>query len=193
MRWCALPAVLATLVLTAATATASRGIQFSVESGELGRVGLSGSWTMNRAFRCRITATVSMASSIAKTAGTAAGRVTSFAFEAGEPEGCRFFFFVLPEDLPWTIAYQSFTGVLPNMTGLNLRLENVRFLYIAPGFFSCQYRGSFSARAESNPLRTLTIVEGLTSLVRSQGICGNTIAIDAALTLEPPMRMTLMT
>ncbi len=197
MRWCALPAAaLAIFALTAATATANRGIQLSVGSGELGRVGLSGSWTFKTLegvprFRCSIVGTVSLASSIAKVAGTTAGRVTALNF--GEQESCNLFLLVLAEDLPWTVSYQGFTGSLPSVTGLQLQLANVRFLYTASGFFRCPFRATLTARGEGNPLSSLSIAEGVANLDRgSEGICPSSMKVDAALRFEPTVRMTLM-
>ncbi len=49
---------------------------------------------------------------------------------------------VLAETLPWHIQYNSFTGTLPNITGIRTTLIGASFLVRAFGFISCLYRTS---------------------------------------------------
>lgn len=188
-----LAAALAALALTAmaGTATASRGIGFSVGSGELGRVGVSGNVTFrtlegSTIDSCGVTATISFNGSIPKVAGTTTGRVAAFSFE----RGCLVFT-ALTEDLPWTVSYQSFAGALPNIASIGLQLINVRFLYSPERFRICPFTATLTGRATGNPITSLSVVENAINLVRGL-LCPISMKLEVALRFEPAVRMTLM-
>jgi hypothetical protein len=46
------------------------------------------------------------------------------------------------ESLPWHILYERFIGALPNITGIEVTLDNALFLLVAFGGVRCVYRAS---------------------------------------------------
>jgi hypothetical protein len=46
------------------------------------------------------------------------------------------------ESLPWHLLYERFIGALPNITGIELTLDNGAFLISIPGVCQCLYRAT---------------------------------------------------
>jgi len=127
------------LALGAAAATASRG--FQTEEG-----GRSAAESREYQIRigeltitCEVTRYISLHRTISKAALSLAGIVGRV-----EVRGCRNGTLrVLPALLPWHMQYQSFSGVLPNITGIRMRVIGLGWLIEAhAGLVRCLYVGN---------------------------------------------------
>jgi len=131
-----------TLALGAGTAAANRGFQteeggrsaaeareYQIRIGEL-------------TITCDVVRYISLHRTIAKAALSLAGIV-----ERVEVRNCRNGTLrVLPALLPWHMQYQSFSGVLPNISGIRMRVIGLGWLIEAhSGLFRCLYVGNVEA------------------------------------------------
>lgn len=97
------------------------------------------------------------AMSFTKTAGTTYATVTGM-----RTSGCSITF--LTENLPWTITYSSFSGMLPNITLVDTTINPFRFSW--GSFFTCLYE---SNAATQEPFR---FGRNTTSMVIEHGTFG---------------------
>ncbi len=131
------------LALGAGVSSASRGLEASVASGELGRIAAdSRSLTFTDeestvSIICELRTTITLHRTVAKAAGSLAGFVT-----AATPANCRGGR-VRILNLPWHITFVSFSGTLPAITSVRLQLNGASFLIEAFfGIAECLYRGN---------------------------------------------------
>jgi hypothetical protein len=85
-----------------------------------------------------------------------------------------------PESLPWHILYERFIGALPNITGIELTLDNAAFLVSIPGVGECLFKSTTTspmkgivnreAGGKATGLR-LNEAAGIPLNVRLSGIC----------------------
>jgi hypothetical protein len=75
----------------------------------------------------------------------------------------------LANSLPWHVQYASFTGTLPNITRIRVRLIGARFLLRAFGFVSCVYTSKEAEPAIGNAERNTATGE-ITSLTAEEGV-----------------------
>lgn len=149
-----------TLSLAVGIATASRGIEIeptilhTATSSEFVFTEEGGG-----SIRCAATLVASLHRSIAKARGTLAGFVTE-----GRAERCRssvgtngLYTFLVERggaaiEPPWHIAYESFSGTLPNITNILFIIFRFRFLASVRGLFGerlneCLYQGNIGVDA----------------------------------------------
>jgi hypothetical protein len=74
-----------------------------------------------------------------------------------------------PESLPWHILYERFIGTLPNITGIELTLDNAAFLVSIPGIAECLFKAT-----TTNPMKGIVNREagGKATSLRSNEAAG---------------------
>jgi len=152
----------ATVLLGALVATASAGrFEISSQSGR-------GTWvTMNfgggfGTVECEVVLEWTFHTrSITKTAGSLIGYVT-----AGNVSRCaRGNATVNRGSLPWHVRYTSFTGTLPNITGLSATVTGAEWTTREPTFgITCTVRA-----AESSTIGTFTLSSGIVTRLEASG------------------------
>ncbi|HEX4806893.1 MAG TPA: hypothetical protein VFU94_13425 [Conexibacter sp.] len=153
------------LVALAAAATSATAASLQASPGgaitatSLGKLTFSAG---SLSIECNLTMTGNLLrTAISKTAGTKMGEINTVSWAnctGGEVETVL--------NLPWTLAYSSINGTLPEgVTGINFEIVNSSFeLSAFGGFFGCLYRGN------SNAEQAVTRISGATyrsGLVRS--------------------------
>ena len=87
-----------------------------------------------------------------------------------------------PNTLPWHVQYETFEGILPNITAVNIILSRFRFGITVAGICTGQFGSATDAISERLAIgvggvsTTVTPVEGrnTATLIRTDGgICGN--------------------
>ena len=149
-------AVLATLALTlsASIASALRSIETGFE-GESSEFRSSGTLTFTEAegtFRvvCSVIKVLGIGRAIPKTIGAVFGHVHSIRVAVCTGGTLR----VLTTNLPWPIRYVSFTGTLPNIREVRLKIEGMEFLLeVFFGLGRCLYQGGPQMVTRGNPIR----------------------------------------
>jgi hypothetical protein len=84
----------------------------------------------------------------------------------------------LTESLPWLVRYESFTGRLPEITGIKIRIVMMRWQVVQLGS-TCQYqstgtkpvRAIIHTGAVSRQWENVQLDE--TALIETTGVCGN--------------------
>ncbi|MGB2694362.1 MAG: hypothetical protein WBD55_04145 [Dehalococcoidia bacterium] len=189
------------LVLGAATASASSGVELRPLEGELGRVRAdSRALTFTDEERtaeivCEVRRTLSLHRTIAKTAGALAGFVTAVDVRNCRGGTAR----ILRETLPWHIRYVSFNGTLPNIRSIRLALVGTAFLVEAAiGFVRCLYSGTAEGTAtvdETLRIRSIAADENvLVPLFRRLGgvFCAANGVFRGVLEVIPPIHVRLI-
>jgi len=95
---------------------------------------------------------------IAKVNEALIGRISRATFNTCTGAGAT----VLAETLPWHIRYAGFTGTLPDITGINLRLISVSFRLQPSGSVACLGRST-----QENPTRVIAQLNSSTHVVTS--------------------------
>src|SRR5215207_1995448 len=138
----------ATLALAVGSASASRGFEQSVASGELGRVGgVVAALTFtdpegSGEVICSITLTLSLNRTVAKSLGAIVGWVNDARVNTAGCRGGRLRF-LFDITRPWRIGYFGFTGTLPNITSMEILIDAWAMLIDAfMGIARCLYRGA---------------------------------------------------
>ncbi len=135
------PVILACLVavtaLTAFGATASAN-HFSISGGRFEARSTAVTFSSSGfTVRCQVTVNGSfITGSFAKTVGLRAGSINEM--RSGTCEGGEVMFL----NLPITLAYQSFTGVLPNIEKINLREEGLGVQVNFMNTMRCLYKAA---------------------------------------------------
>ncbi len=157
-----LAALAATVVLTAAVATASAG-RLSVSNGQFRAIWstleLSNS-ASEGTVRCPLTVEGSFHSAtISKTTGAKIGVATRAVVGNSVCTGGRAS--IDQETAPWAITYQSFTGTLPNITGVTFGLIRGSFV-VATGGNTC--RATFTVAAPAREIGSIGAGGAITSI-----------------------------
>jgi hypothetical protein len=193
-------AVVLLLSLGAGTAAASRGLEASVATGELGRIradsrALTFTDTEGAAsIICEVLRTIRLNRTISKVRDSAAGSVTGV-----EIRNCRGGS-VRVLGLPWSITYQSFTGTLPSeVRSVRLRIINAQFLISAFfGIAECLYAGNAEGTS-GGALNTVseiradeTVTQNLFSETLSSATCPARGLFRGTLVVSPAVRLRLI-
>jgi len=182
-------ALVATLALSigAGAASASRSIQASPTSTtatfrELVFSGTEGGISIT----CRVAMTFRLHERTAKVSGTLAGFVTEV--DIRECRGGQFI--VRRETLPWHVQLVSFTGTLPRITSLRLRI--VRFTLLIELFgVRCRYQGSPEVTTNGPEVTTMRADERSTIPGGGEFFCAPSLTWSGAGTVSPTVRLTL--
>lgn len=127
---------------------------------------------------CRLTLEGSMHSAtIVKTRGSLVGHVTNAAVSSS----CGIFASrVLTANLPWHVRYQSFSGVLPNISNVAMQIIGFEFQIRESGFgVTCLYRST-----EAQPLNMIWSRNGATGVIASATLSGTITSADCGLNGE---------
>ena len=54
---------------------------------------------------------------------------------------------IAPQTLPWHVRYESFTGTLPNITTVQIKIIDLSYLITTFGGFACLYKSTAAAPA----------------------------------------------
>jgi hypothetical protein len=184
------------LMLSAGTATALRSIEATLERGE--RVeDRAGGLTFTEpgggfAIVCEVIKELAINRAIPKRNGAEFGRVTGMRVARCAGGVVR----VLVLNLPWIIRYVSFTGTLPNIRELRLKVEGMEILLEA--FFAlarCLYEGEPEMVTKGNPITEDVRDErvAIPLLINLGGFeCPPQVVIRGTLRWNPPVRIRLI-
>ncbi|MBB4663549.1 hypothetical protein [Conexibacter arvalis] len=182
-------ALLALSVLFASSAHASRGLSVSPTT-----LTASGRLTMNGTITCTVTTNITANRSIAKTAAATIGSVTSGTITGCSGLGITGGTFGVPSPF----AYNSFTGTLPNITGLGATASIVSFTLrgTLPGATTCTYAGPVNWRLIFLLLRwgeiTWEIAQELLRMAGSDILCPARLSIAGTQTVASPPTVALI-
>ena len=174
--------VVGLLAIAASTAQASRGIRLSSS----GPITATGRLTMNGSTICTVSLTLTAATTLSKTRGITQGTVTAGSITAcSSPIGVNSGVVLTPI----SIEYDSFTGLLPNISGINIIASNAGFRLDAfGGGVRCLYGGRMTGitfNITGGRVTGVTFASNTLPLVAGSGLCpaGGTVA--GPLTVTP--------
>jgi hypothetical protein len=189
--------VLAALLALAfsASAAATEGFNLSVAEGELGRVRASAASLtftdeggMARVI-CEVQTTLTLNATVLNVEGAAAGQVREIAVRTCS--GGRVT--PLTGALPWSVTYRGFTGTLPSIEALLLRVAGASFLSEAlAGFARCLYRGNLDLATVRGASVTELRVNEATTLPLSATLgagCAASGVVRGSLRVAPTVRV----
>jgi hypothetical protein len=190
-------AAMLVLALGASSAWASRGVELSVATGELGSVradsrALTFTDTGGTAeIICEVNRTLRLERTIAKSVGARVGQVTRVDIRNCRGGSVR----VL--NLPWTVSYVSFAGTLPNITSVRLELRGAAFLISAFfGIAECLYRGNAQGTTVGNPVSEIRADESIVTPLFDESLssvsCPREGIFRGVLRTSPQVRMRLI-
>jgi outer membrane lipoprotein SlyB len=189
---CALTAALAGCA--AASAFASAGIRFeSTPTAEAINISSLTFTAEGSSVSCPITLSGSLDEAMQKTAGQLLGEVTSTRVGTCTGGEIR----LLTETLPWNLAYASFQGTLPRITGVTLDIKQFAALATVTIFgitSRCLYSGAARGILNGTETTQLRLEEGTPiSLVTTlSGICPARGTLRGTGSLSRTLRMTLL-
>jgi hypothetical protein len=191
--------VLAVLVAgaCAGTSTATRSIQLTPQTREAGRVeDRSRELTFteengNIDVRCEVTKTLAVNNAISKVAGSNLAQITAAAAMNCRNGRVRFL------SLPWNLRYVAFTGTLPNIRELVLKIGRLQVLIEAfGGLVECLYSGEPQMSTTGSPItgdrRDGASAIALASEALTVVTCPANLFIRGSLTWNPSFRMALL-
>ena len=157
------------------------------------------------AWICDVTMGFTLAASTAKVSGTQMGRVTRW---APNQETCRSSFggsatftaLNVERTEQWHINYESFSGTLPEITGITFWIENSQFLWTVPSLsIQCLFEGRLFMRAgfEARRITSLATLPERTSLalirdLNRSRMCGTSLTFRGSFTTPRELEIALL-